>query len=1024
MAVFAVIVLGGVSFFSIPLTLMPDFSYPEISVRTPMAGASPAEIETYITRRLEENLSIINNVTSIESKSTRGMSELLIKFSWDTNLDIASLELREKIQQTPLPKEADAPQILKFDPSAAPVIELALTSSMLDFSQLKLLAENEIKAELLQIPDTAMVLVSGGEEEAVEILLDEKRCAGLGIDISDVVNIIKNQDIDLVGGQVSDGDTAYTVRTQNRVTCINELEDLVISKKKDGAFIRLKDAASLSLVYKNRIRSSRVNRKECVSLSVYKQGDANIVKVAEKIKKSLPAIKEGLKKQGYNKSDSLEIKVTGDQSEFIERAVKEVIDSGIAGALIAVLILFIFLGKAGPTLSAGFCIPVSVIAAFMIMHLQNITFNIMSLGGLALGAGMLVDNSIVVLETIYRYIEKGLSPYEAALRGTSSVAGAVTASTVTNIAVFFPVVFVQGMAGRIFRDLSLTVTYSLTASLIVSLTLIPCSVVFISHLSGFKPKKAVRIVLFIPGLFYRGLVYVSKVVHKGLIKFSGAYEKWLTDFIKNPAICLIIIFFVLWGGFFCAFKLQSSLLPQVQHYEFYIDITLPQGSVLKNTCSIIEKIENIVDSIIGPQLKGIASSAGYQLSSTDKASIEAENIAQIRVTLKNAMLTESYMEKCEKELGKIPGMLFNVSKPSIIEIPPAFELAVYGIDLTRLDNYTSRVFDVISNIPGIVNPVMSLKSGAPLINYRVNRQASANYGVTVQQILDTLKHKIKGVTALELPRGRRKIDVIVKNRLDSGGNDPIEGVYLILKDKKIPLSALVSKSFGLDRALISRAENSRVNYIRSEIRGRPLSEITRAVRKKLDNINFEPGYYADIKGMEKDMKDSLDSLKFAALLAMILVYMAMASQFESFLNPVIIMFSMPFSLAGAGYFLFFTGDTISIVTAIGAVMLCGITVNNGIVLVDAAITLEREGKDSLTAVVQAARARLRPILMTTMTSVFGLIPMALSGGPGSELRASMARTVIGGLSLSTLLTLIVIPYFYYLLNKKLSWGKF
>jgi HAE1 family hydrophobic/amphiphilic exporter-1 len=1018
MAVVGVLVLGFVSFTSIPLTLMPDFSLPRMTVRTEFPDASPQEVESLITRPLEENLSILNGVTGITSVSRAEMSDIVLEFAWGTNLDTASLEIREKIHQVRLPEDSKSPVILKFNPNSAPVLQIVAISEGLDFTALRELADRELRRELLQLPGVAMVTVSGGDSEEVEVLLNEGQCSRFGISAGSVIATLGAQNVNLVGGEVMDGGIKYVVRTLNEIKTPESIGETVLMQGQGGAVIRVADVASVGRRKAERRQATFLNGIECVEIAVYRQGDSNIVETARAVKKRLPALNRLLDRLGYRGERAIKLQVVTDSSTFVERSLKEVVDTGVMGGLIAVIILFLFLARVIPTVAAAVTIPVSIVASFNLMFFGNVSFNMMSLGGLALGVGMLVDNSIVVLENIHRHRTLGLPPAQAAAKGAEEVTGAITASTLTNIAVFFPVVFVHGMAGQVFGDLALTVTYSLMASLLLSVTLIPCVVTVLDRgLPGEIRGYGIARGLF-SGLWKVTLGGAAKLFSSAAETLQEKYSVLARGMISRPLFTLFCTALVVGTTLFLSRGLGSSLMPEVEQLEFMVRVRTSEGTPLPATRDRVNEIASTLKKALGSELESTLASVGYSSWGSDMDRLDGENIGQVNVRLANAGGSGA-MARASAALGENPGAETEIKAPAIIELAEPIEVRVFGPDLTMLSRIATGIERRIASQPWADGVRSSMIKGAPELTISVDRDAAAHYGIPVENLLTEIRRKIRGETATDFTEGEGKIEVVVRSSARNNGIDGLRSLTFPWKGNSIPIASVAAIIETPGPGQISRADGSRMVRIISGIAGNsedgasrqvPLSVAIADVKGIIANTRMPAGYYAVLEGMGDEMAATVDSMTLALALAILMVYIVMASQFESILDPLIIMVTVPFSLAGAALALKLTGQTMNLVVAIGAVMLVGIAVNNGIVLIDAANRLRREeGMTPAMAAAEAARRRLRPILMTTLTTITGLLPLALAGGEGAELRAPMAITVMGGLAMSTLLTLVAIP---------------
>ncbi len=1072
MFVVAAVIFGLVAFRRLAINLLPDITYPTLTVRTDYEGTAPAEMERLVTEPVEGAVGVVTNVVRVGSTSRPGVSEVVVEFSWGTDMDFASLDIREKLDRLQLPQGAEKPVLLRFDPSLDPIMRIGLYGPE-SLVALRLLAEEHIKLDLESLEGVAAARVNGGLEEEIHIELDEPRLASLRIPVQQVVARLGQENVNLTGGQLKDGEAEYVVRTVNEFRSVEEIRDIVVGERQAAA-ITLSDVGRVFRGHKERKVINRMNGRESVELAVYKEGDANTVTVAGRVTEALARFRE---ETGALPSGA-RIEVVFSQATFIRASVAEVLNTAIMGGILAVVVLYLFLGNPRSTAIISLSIPISVVSTFLLMFSSDVSLNIMSLGGLALGIGMLVDNSIVVLESIQRYREQGQSSLEATVKGAGEVGKAVVASTLTTICVFVPIVFVEGIAGQLFRDQALTVTFSLVASLLVALTLIPmlASIDFSrreeepgAERRRLFPREAIGPAVWI-GIVLRACRALARVGIRLLYPvfwlferiMGGAYRiyprviAWALS--HRAAVLLFALALAGMSGLLAGF-LGSELIPEMSQGEFSITVTMPVGTPLAATERMIRGMERIVQA--QPEVALVYSTVGLSGSSDGSAGEERENVGQIHVALKAGIIRDredAVMDRLRQEFRGMPSADCKFARPSFFTSRTPVEVEISGYNLGTLRSLSDELARRMEDVPGLVDVKTSAEGGNPEVQIRFNRKWVAQMGTSINEIGRLVRNKIQGEVATEFAQGDRKVDIRV--RADEQHRATVEDLRRLIvspagASAPIPLEVVADLSVEMGPAEILRADQERVAVISANLEGRSLSEAVDDIEAVIREIDYPPDYHVKVGGQNEERKRSFESMRLAILLAVFLVYLVMASQFESLIHPFVIMFSIPFGLVGVVWLLLATGQTVSVVVLIGLIMLAGIVVNNAIVLIDYINTLRREqGMGKREAIERACQVRLRPILMTTSTTVLGLLPMAIgifdfrpfvanveSGladvlpggalaqimgalnvvfpvGQGAEIRAPMAITVIGGLVVSTLVTLVLIPTLYSLIDRK------
>ncbi|MCZ6670681.1 MAG: efflux RND transporter permease subunit [Acidobacteria bacterium] len=1039
----AVVIFGLVAFGRLPINLLPDISYPTLTIETKYPGAAPAEVESLISRPVEEAVGVVTGVQRIYSRSRPGISQVTLEFDWDRNMDFASLDVRQKLDLVFLPEDADRPNILRFDPSNDPIMRVHLSGEK-NLIRLRYLAEEVVKKDLESIEGLAAVKINGGYEEEIQVEVDDRKLHLMNLNIDMVVQALKRDNINLAGGSLYEDEARYLVRTNNE---FQNLEDILqtVLKAEGNRKVYLRDVARVYRGHREREVITRSGGFESVEMAIYKEGDANTVQVARRIRSRLEAIKKEL-------PENIEIDTVLDQSRFIEQSIREVITSAAIGGLIAIFVLFLFLKDLRSTVIISLSIPISLVASFFLMYQMDISLNIMSLGGLALGVGMLVDNSIVVLEAIFRKRQEGKDARRAATEGAGSVGKAVVASTLTTVAVFVPIIFVQGIAAQLFRDLALTVTFSLLASLAVALTLIPV----MSSLGAGQPvpvpaaptdpgprgwRKGIRVVaafffVYLPTIVVAGI----KVAFRGvgwflwqlmrpitflfdllLGRMSRFYPAFLEAALRRKEMVVVLSFAVLGISFLGSGGLGFELVPAMSQGEFSFGLELPEGTPLEVSNRYLERIEKAVVPLAGiAHFSGTMGGAGLGLTSVGT---EGENVGQIHIRMANPAdreAEENAILAIREELDRMPNMTYKFFRPTFFSFKTPVEVEIYANNLEDLRSVSAELLPKIAALPGLADVRSTMEGGNPELQIRFDREKIARMNLDMFQVANALKNKVKGVRATHLSEGDREIDILVRSAvLTESTLDKIRNTVIQQRqDRPIFLKSIAEFRVERGPGEIRRIGQKRAAVISGNLDGRDLGSVASDIEAILRSHPIPGDVLATLSGQNEEMRSSFRSLFFALLLAIFLVYLVMASQFESFLHPLIVIFSVPFGLIGVIFALLITGQAVSVVVMIGTVMLSGIVVNNAIVLIDCINNFRREGMKKLDAIREAGRVRLRPILMTSATTVLGLLPLAIGLGEGAELRAPLAITVIGGLLTSTVLTLVVIPSAYALLDRR------
>lgn len=1057
MATFAVILFGLVGLSRLAVNLLPELNYPTLTVRTTYTGAAPSEIEQLISKPIEEAVGVVKGLRKISSISKPGQSDVLLEFEWDVAMDITSLEVREKLDLISLPLDVEKPLILKFNPSLDPIVRLALqpkdtvstdtNAGIHTLTAMRTYGEYDVKRQIESIAGVASVKLGGGLEQEYQVVIDQHKLAQLNLSSEQVSQLIRRENINISAGKLIEGNTQYLVRTLNQFNDIKQIGDLVVYQQNDQ-IIYLKDIANIKDAYKERTDVTRINAREAVELAIYKEGDANTVEVATRIKRQLDRQKD----KGDNR---YELTLVYDQSTFISNAISEVKSAAIIGGLLAMLVLYLFLRSIVPTLIISLSIPVSVIATFNLMYGNDITLNIMSLGGIALATGLLVDNAIVVLENIARYKEEGLSNRDAAVKGTKEVSGAIVASTLTTLAVFVPLIFVEGVAGQLFHDQAMTVTFALLASLLVALTLIPMLAsrekssndddsagyqrvpfserglggkilyVLISPLYAIfilLPMLLTRIVLVIfHGLSkVFGFVFnpITGLFNKVFDLLAGGFKKLLSGALAHPFKTLVITLGLACTSVVIAPRVGFELLPSLSQGEFYLELELAPGTPLVKTDEAINRISDALKD--DERVKSTYSLSGRGSLMTSSASKGGEHQARLQIIVNNKVHEQAIMDKTREIARKIVGASNEINRPALFTLSKPMSIDLASYDLESLDRYSKELATLMNQSAVFDDVVNSMRRGQPELAIEFDHKRIASLGLNSADISQLIAVKVGGNVASQFTMFDRKIDILVRSDLADRNsiNDLRAMIVNPNSQQPISLDSVATIREAVGPAQINRINQQRVAVISANIATGDQQSAIEAANTLIEQLNLPLNVTSNFGGQSEEMEQSFNSMMMALALAVFLVYLVMASQFESLLHPLLILFSVPLAGVGSLLGLYITGTNLSVIVFLGLIMLSGIVVNNAIVLVDRINQLRLEGMEKIEAIKTAAQSRLRPIIMTTLTTILGLLPMCIGLGEGSELRAPMAITVISGLVFSTLLTLIVIPVLYRMFDSK------
>lgn len=993
-----VIILGAVALSRLPIDLMPDVTSPTISISTSYSKASPLTMEELVTRPIEEAVAAVPGVQEISSRSTEGNSNVQVSFSWGTDLEAASNDIRDRIDRTisRLPSEAGRPSLRKFDMAATPVIMMGVTSQ-LEALELRRILEEQVSYRLERVNGVASVNIWGGRTREIHINLDPARMNALKVPLDQVISRIRSANVNQPAGNVYRGNHQITVRVPGLYENLDELRNTVIMRR-GGSTIALRDIAEVIDTASKETRIVRINGEAGIQISVNKQSGTNTVKVVQGILEEVEQINRSI--------PQIKVVPLMDSSVFIKQSINNVSMSALLGSILAVLILLFFLRNLTSTLVISTAIPISIMATFGLLYFNGFTLNLMTIGALALGVGQLLDNSIVVMENIFRHREMGKSSQLAAVDGSMEVGSPILASTLTSIVVFLPLLFMRGMSGIMFQQLAFVVVFALICSLITAITLVPM-------LSG----KIIKVTQE-PPLNAKGFsIRIYHGVGSILRKVENWYQMLLCKALNHRAQTLVIVLVMLAGAAFLATVIDSELMPISDEGEIRISIDMEAGTQLELVDAKMLMAEERIKGI--PEITNIVATAGG-------GGWGSSNTGSLRISLHSKSERERSDEEIAADmrdkLANIPGARVRVRTVSNNRMTRVMgggggriEIQVRGHEMDEAYRLASIIVENVESVEGITDVDLSRTAGAPEDLVQIDRQKAAELGLSVQQISSTLETVLSGTKAGDYMDHGKEYPLMVQvrdaERLPM--NEILDFSISNTDGNPIVLRNVVDISQGEGSTVIERVNQERMIDVSANLSGRNLSAVIGDIQDRLDEIPLPTGFSVEIVGDYKEQQESFRELTIGIILALVLIYMVMASQFESIRDPFIVMFSVPFALIGVSGILYLTGTTFNIQTYIGIIMLAGIVVNNAILLVNTTNQLrDVEGMKLRPAIEEAGRRRLRPILMTALSTVLGLLPMAIGLGEGSETQAPLARAVVGGLVSSTFITLVLIPVLY------------
>lgn len=1011
-----VLLLGAVSLNSLTLDLFPDMSLPMAVVLTDYEGAGPKEVEKMVTRPLEEVLGTVGNVEEISSTSRMDSSLVMVNFNWGTDMDFALLEIREKIDllRNSLPDDAGKPLVFKMDPSLMPIIQVGISGNQ-SLEEIKELAEEEIKPRLERIAGVASVNIHGGRTKEIQVRVDPAALSNYELGLGDVVQALRSENLSLSGGRMETGMQELMVRVTGEFNSLDEIRELPLPAG-GGAVVQIQDVAVVQEGFKDIDQYAYMNGKPSVGLTVQKQTDANTVLVAK-------GVKEILQNLSHELPGDLEFATVMDQSDYIMQSLSSVVRNIVIGGFLALLVLYLFLRNLRSTLVIALAMPISLIGTFTLIYFAGMSLNMMTLGGLALGIGMMVDSSVVVLENIFRYREEGHTLMEAAEKGSMEMTNAVTASTLTTVCVFLPVVFVEGLASILFKPLAFTVSFSLLVSLLVALTLIPMlsSRMLKVRNKALTARDAASTSL--AGYKNRAFIFVEQALQR----LDEKYRMLLQRSLNRRRLVVVIAALAIVISLALVPFVGVEFVPTMDEGMLMIDVTLPYGASLEQTKKVVTSVEEIVSK--RPEVQTIftevgteGSGMGLGLTSPEEGHLDVRLVDK----RKRDKASEEVAEELRSQFASIPGAEIQVEVSDAAMGGPMagapVQVNILGDDLDVLRSLGEKVVAEVREVKGTRQVEMSMEEGRPEINVIIDREKASGYGIGAAQVARAVRSGVQGEVATYYRTGGDEYDLRVMLQ-ESGSSNLQELRNLVLRSPagyEVFLGDIAEFKVAEGPVAIERENQSRKVSVTSDLVGRDLGSVTKDIEARVSKIEIPSGYTVEYGGESKEMAEAFGNLTLALLLAIALVYLVMAAGFESLVHPFVIMFSLPATVVGVVLSLVITGFTFSVVTFIGVIMLGGIVVNNAIVLVDYINQLRRKGMEREEAILKAGPRRLRPILMTTLTTILAMLPLALFTGEGGEANAPMATVVIGGLITSTLLTLVLVPVIYTIVD---DWGK-
>jgi HAE1 family hydrophobic/amphiphilic exporter-1 len=1000
------VVLGFLALTRLGLDYFPDIEFPTVSVITNYRGAASEDVENTITKPLEQIISAVSRVKKVTSMASEGLSLILVEFEWGTNLDFAAQDIRDQIglNKVYLPDDAADPLVVKFNLGAFPILFGGITSNI-PTVELKTLIEEELAPRLERIDGVASVQVYSTDIREILVEIDRSSLESRNVSLDQIKLALQTENLNLPAGHIVEIHSDFLIRMLGEFETLDDIANTVVASTQTGQPIYLRDVARVKDTLKETRFLNRIQGSQGVIYMINKRSGANTVITAEAVKNEMEVIREVL-------PQDIQFYPWMDQSELIKMVIRRTRNNALLGAILAVFFILVFLRNWRPTVTIALAIPLSVITTFIAMYAAGYTINLLTLGGLALGIGMLVDDAIVVIENIFRHLEEGKGAKESAKEGAAEVGMAVAASTFTTIAVFFPLMFTRGITGKMTQALALSITFALLASLFVALTIVP--------------MLASR--LLIPG---SGRNEGHKQKTPQFIKVRNFYRKILFRSLQHRGLTLGVTLGLLLLSLALVPFLGTEFIPSMDRDMFVLRLQMPVGTSLEETDRVVSLVEKVIRE--EPEVKTLSVQMGLQseeyptdiasvfsTSGTNEALIWAGLVEQSKRKLSDTEILENIRKKLP-EFDAIEYEALDISQMMLGGFAAPIDIKVFGGDLDVLKEIADTIAERIRDVEGLRDLSHTLAEGKPEFHIRIDREKASRLGLMIHQVANAVQTASLGTVATRFRQGNEEIDIRV--RFEKKSRDTLEAI------RNIPIKTPLNEMVLLDQVAtitegegpvrITRENQVREVSIQANLSGRDLGRVTREIKQRIGPIEQElnPGYFIELGGQYQEMKNAFKIMAGAFLLAILLVYMVMASQFESFRHPFVIMFTIPLGFTGVVLALLISGKPINLPVLIGLVMLGGIAVNNGIVMVDYINQLKRRGVDKNEAILQGCAVRLRPVLITALTTIVGMLPMALSASSGAEIRAPMAVTVIGGLTATTFLTLFVVPIMYSLFDR-------
>ena len=984
MAYVMIVIFGLLGFSSLPLALMPNIELPMAVIMTTYAGAGPEEIENLITKPIESACASVAGMDTLQSQSNENVSTVMVTFADGTNMDEALVDVRDKIAQASamLPEDASSPMVMKMDINSMPVVQIGLRGA--DLAQLQQIAEDDLSPSLERIDGVASITISGGYDNEVAIYTYADKMNGYGLSISYISQMLAAENIAIPAGNLQNGSQTLSVRTTGEFESVNDISNVLLPLPTGGS-VRLGDIAYVSMQPTEQEQISKIDGEPCVTITVQQQSDVNTVQVAESVKKQIESFTSEI--------PTLKTTILMDQSDYINLSVDSVVQNILLGVALAAIVLFVFLRDLGATAVISISMPVCIISVFLVMIVTDITVNMMSLGGLAMGVGMIVDNSIVVLENIFRYRADGYSRLDSCIQGTGEVALSISAGTLTTVAVFLPIGLSSGIAGMMFREFSITISALLLASLFIALTLVP----LMCYMLLDRSKEERRLIN-----------KSGDITDRPLMR---KYKSLLNLFITRrkigvfASIAMVLLFSLSIGvaGF--------EVIPEVDEGQISVSIDMPVGSELEETSSISDRVADIVVKTV-PELKTLSYTAEDGATMSIDIGSKSERDRDVWQIINQLRDDLSDIAGCEISITSSGSMSMSSMSGDSISI------TLRGDDYDLLTETGDRLVSELSKIPDATNVSSSAGDQVPQVEVTLKPTSAAQYGLTTSSIGQAVRSELAGSTATQLKISGDEINVSVKGDAKSAQSlDALKAVAIpTQRGATVPLSLVADVNVVLAPQNIVRQNQSRTITISGDSRSDDIIAINQSVNAVLAGFELPDGITVESGGEMESMTESFTTLGKALIVGLVLIYFVLASQFESFIMPVIVMMILPVGLMGSLVGLPFTGQKISMIAFIGVIMLSGTVVNSSIVLVDYINTRRGRGESKNEAILNACPRRIRPVLMTTLTTILGLVPMAVGTGESSELMIPMAVVMITGMIISTIVTLFFTPVYYSLID--------